>query len=120
MEKLTVTYLEHSAWAVETFSTVFIFDYSKPPKEDSFVDLIRLQSKPVYFFSSHIHGDHYSKKLNKAVSQYANMKFITGGFSSVFDNSIAILLMSTRNSEICCTFFLYMFFLLLCHNFLLF
>jgi len=90
MENTTVTYLGHSAWIVETIKSFFIFDYDKPPKKNSLVDLSKLQGKPTYFFSTHSHGDHYSKRLNQEVSRHANMKFITGDFKTVFDNSIAI------------------------------
>jgi len=90
MGKTTITYLGHSAWIVETSETVCVFDYDKPPGENSPLDLNKLQDKPAYFFSSHKHGDHYSARLNEAVSHYANMRFITGGFRSGYGNSIEI------------------------------
>jgi len=90
MDKTTVTYLGHSAWIVETPDLIYVFDYDKTPRENRLVDLDKLQAKPVYFFASHTHGDHYSARLNEAVSQRANMKFITGGFKSRFSNSIAV------------------------------
>jgi len=90
MDKTTVTYLGHSAWIVESPNEFLIFDYDKPPSEGGPVDLSKLQGKPVYFFSSHRHGDHYSARLNEAASRYAHMKFITGGFKSKYNNSIAI------------------------------
>jgi len=90
MNKTTVTYFGHSAWSVESAESIFIFDYDKPPKENSFIDLTKFQGKPVFFFSSHNHGDHYNARLSEAVSKYANMKFITGGFNASFENSISI------------------------------
>ncbi|MDR2649496.1 MAG: MBL fold metallo-hydrolase [Clostridiales bacterium] len=90
MEKTTVTYLGHSGWIVETHKSYFIFDYDKPPGENSALDLTKLHGKPAYFFSSHKHGDHYNKTLNQAVSRFANMKFITGGFHAPFEGNIAM------------------------------
>ena len=90
MNKATVTYLGHSAWIVESPDEILVFDYDKPPSEGSPLDLNKLQGKPVYFFSSHRHGDHYNAHLNEAVSRYANMKYITGGFKSKYNNSMAI------------------------------
>jgi L-ascorbate metabolism protein UlaG (beta-lactamase superfamily) len=90
MENTTVTYLGHSAWIVETTRAYFIFDYDKPPRENSALDLSKLQDKPAYFFSSHKHGDHYNKSLNRAVSEFANMKFITGDFHAAFERNIAM------------------------------
>ena len=97
MEKTIVTYLGHSAWSVETPKNLFIFDYDKPPKKGSYIDLSGMKDKPVYFFSSHNHGDHYSKRLNQEVSQQNNMIFITGGFHAAFNNSITIMPRQTKN-----------------------
>ena len=90
MDKTTVTYLGHSAWIVETPSLFYIFDYDKPPNENSLLDLNKLQGKPVYFFSSHRHGDHYNARLHEAASRYAHMTFITGGFRTRYDNTVTI------------------------------
>jgi len=90
MDKTKVTYLGHSAWIVETSELIYVFDYDKPAREGSLVDLNKLRDKPVYFFSSHKHGDHYSGRLHEAVSRYANMTFITGGFRAKYQNSIAM------------------------------
>ena len=96
MEKTTVTYLGHSAWKIETPDSFFIFDYDKPLEKNSPADLLKLQGKPAYFFASHEHGDHYNRRLNKSVSQYANMRFITGGFAAAYDNNIALQPRQTR------------------------
>ena len=90
MDKTTVTYLGHSAWIVDTPNSTYIFDYDKPPKVNSIIDLNKLQSKQVYVFSTHNHGDHYSTRLNEAVSRFPEMTFIAGGFNSRFRNNIII------------------------------
>ena len=91
MDRVTVTYLGHSAWIVDSPDSIYIFDYDKPPGKNNNLDLNKLQGKPVYFFASHVHGDHYSARLSGAVAQYANMTFITGGFRSKNKNDISIM-----------------------------
>ena len=54
---MNITYIHHSAFLAETESACLLFDYFEgelPP--------IPLQ-KPLYVLASHIHGDHFSKKI---------------------------------------------------------
>jgi len=69
---------------------IYVFDYDKPPRENSLLDLNKLQDKPVIFFASHRHGDHYSARLDEEISRYANMTYIIGGFRSRYNKSVTI------------------------------
>ena len=54
---MTITYIHHSAFLVETDSACLLFDYfdgELPPISEE---------KPLYILSSHIHGDHFSEKI---------------------------------------------------------
>ena len=54
---MTITYIHHSAFLVETDSACLLFDYfdgDLPPIPEE---------KPLYVLSSHIHGDHFSEKI---------------------------------------------------------
>ena len=52
---VSVTYIEHSGFMVDLSDKALVFDYYKGeiPKTD----------KPLYFFASHSHKDHFNKKI---------------------------------------------------------
>lgn len=58
---VTITYLAHSGFAVETDSKVLVFDYYKDPA--GVVDAYARGTKPLWFFVSHLHGDHFTRRI---------------------------------------------------------
>ena len=59
MDKVTVTYIKHSGFLVETKESYLLFDYWEGKLPELQYD------KELYVFSSHAHHDHYTniKKL---------------------------------------------------------
>ena len=58
---MTLTYIFHSGFALETEHAVLIFDYWLDPKDilPSFLQ----KNKPLYVFSSHFHEDHFNREI---------------------------------------------------------
>ena len=54
---MKIQYIKHSGFLVEFEHAVLIFDYYKGTFE------LPDQSKEIYFFASHKHGDHFSHKI---------------------------------------------------------
>lgn len=67
---MKVTYLSHSGYMVEIGGSVLIFDYykGKLPK-------IREESK-IYVFVSHVHPDHFNRKIFGWDKIYPNIRYI--------------------------------------------
>ncbi|NCC75012.1 MAG: hypothetical protein EOM08_01100, partial [Clostridia bacterium] len=79
--RLTIHYLAHSAWLVETARRFLIFDYGVLPARDESAagslasgclgiqsqqpDWLGATSKPVFVFASHQHRDHYHPGLHQ-------------------------------------------------------
>lgn len=54
---MTITYIHHSSFLVQTESACLLFDYFE-------ADLPPIpRDKPLYIFSSHVHEDHFSKRI---------------------------------------------------------
>lgn len=60
---LTLSYLHHSGFAVETPTKVLVFDYYKDPA-GIVKNYCAAGKKPVWFFVSHNHGDHFNPKIS--------------------------------------------------------
>jgi L-ascorbate metabolism protein UlaG (beta-lactamase superfamily) len=80
-----IWYLDHSTWLVQTGSRFLLFDYGDyPPRpasgtqDDGRLDLAGLASLPLYAFSSHRHGDHYSLALQRTLSTRPQSMFFLG------------------------------------------
>jgi L-ascorbate metabolism protein UlaG (beta-lactamase superfamily) len=58
---LKLSYLGHSGFAVETATKVLIFDYFQDPA--GIVDAYAAAPKPLWFFVSHWHGDHFNRHM---------------------------------------------------------
>ncbi len=70
---MKVTYIFHSGFLVETESVALVFDYYKDPARV----LDRLDgSRPVYFFSSHRHPDHFVPAIFSLGKRFGNHKFL--------------------------------------------
>lgn len=67
---IKITYLEHSGFAVEYDDYVLIFDYYKGnlPQFD--------KDKKVCVFASHVHYDHFKKKIFTWTEKYENIHYI--------------------------------------------
>lgn len=61
--KTRVTYLDHSGFAVEHDDVVVVFDYYKDPANKLTKILHRNIDKPVLFFVSHHHDDHFNREI---------------------------------------------------------
>lgn len=67
---MKVTYIYHSSFLVELDSVNLLFDYYKG--EIPTMDL----EKPLIVFASHVHGDHFSKKIFKLMESHSNIQYI--------------------------------------------
>ena len=67
---IKITYLEHSGFAVECDDYVLIFDYYKGnlPQFD--------KDKKICVFASHMHYDHFKKKIFTWAEEYENIHYI--------------------------------------------
>lgn len=58
---IQITYLAHSGFAVETATKVLVFDYYQD--EQRIVRRYADGEKPLWFFVSHWHGDHFNRHI---------------------------------------------------------
>ena len=65
---MTVTYIHHSAFLVETESACLLFDYF----EGELPEIL----KPLYVLASHSHGDHFSEKIFSLADGRENTVFL--------------------------------------------
>ena len=56
---MTLTYIFHSGFVLETEQSILVFDYWMDPC--GVMDGVLLSEKPLYVFSSHFHEDHFTK-----------------------------------------------------------
>lgn len=56
---MTLTYIFHSGFALETAACLLVFDYWMDPSE--VIPRLMGRGKPVYVFSSHFHEDHFTR-----------------------------------------------------------
>ena len=54
---MTLTYILHSCFVLETERAILIFDYWFDP--ENILHQFQLKEKPIYVFSSHFHEDHF-------------------------------------------------------------
>ena len=73
---MTLTYIFHSGFALETDEALLIFDYWMDPA--CVVPRLLNGAKRVYVFSSHFHEDHFSREILEWKSKYpaANFSYI--------------------------------------------
>jgi len=71
---MIITYIHHSCFLVETKSCAMIFDYYTD--DGSLGEIISKLDKPLYVFSSHFHGDHFSPQIFKWRGNKADIKYI--------------------------------------------
>ena len=58
---MTLTYIFHSGFVLETEQSILVFDYWMDPS--GVMDGVLLSEKPLYVFSSHFHEDHFTKEI---------------------------------------------------------
>ena len=67
---MKITYIHHSAFLVETETANLLFDYF----EGALPEI--LAAKPLYVFSSHWHGDHFSEVIFDLANEREDITFI--------------------------------------------
>lgn len=58
---MTLTYIFHSGFVLETEQSILVFDYWMDPS--GVMDGVLKSEKPMYVFSSHFHEDHFTKEI---------------------------------------------------------
>lgn len=61
--KTKVTYLDHSGFLVETPEAILVFDYYRDPSHQVKKTLEAVPDKPVFFFVTHHHSDHFNPDI---------------------------------------------------------
>lgn len=71
---MTITYIFHSGFSVETESCILLFDYWKDPA--GVIPALLSSQKPMYIFSSHFHEDHFCREVLKWKAQKPDITYI--------------------------------------------
>ena len=71
---MTLTYIFHSGFALETEQSILVFDYWMDPS--GVMDGVLRSRKPMYVFSSHFHEDHFTKDIFEWKKQKPNITYI--------------------------------------------
>lgn len=70
MEQMKVTYIHHSSFLVELPAFLLLFDYT----EGTLPALC--ETKPLYVFASHRHGDHFSSRIFELAERHPLVRYI--------------------------------------------
>ena len=62
--KGTLYFLHHSGFIFETETMIWVFDYYQDPAH-RLQELLKNTQKKVYFFVSHVHGDHFNPEIGR-------------------------------------------------------
>lgn len=65
MKPIDIYFLHHSGFILELETMILVFDYFQDP-EDRLGEVLNRSHKNLYFFVSHVHGDHF----NPAIRQF--------------------------------------------------
>ena len=71
---MTLTYIFHSGFVLETEQSILVFDYWLDPS--GVMDSVILSEKPMYVFSSHFHEDHFTKDIFEWKKQREGVTYI--------------------------------------------
>ena len=71
---MTLTYIFHSGFVLETEQSILLFDYWMDPS--GVMDGVLRSEKPMYVFSSHFHEDHFTKEIFEWKKQKLNITYI--------------------------------------------
>lgn len=64
MKPVDLYFLHHSGFMLELETMILVFDYYLDPLK-RLEDHLEKTDKPVYFFVSHVHGDHFNRAIRK-------------------------------------------------------
>lgn len=70
---MTLTYIFHSGFALETAACLLVFDYWMDPS--GVIPRLMGRGKPVYVFSSHFHEDHFTREIFSWKERYPSCSF---------------------------------------------
>ena len=71
---MTLTYIFHSGFVLETEQSILVFDYWLDPS--GVMDSVIQSEKPMYVFSSHFHEDHFTKEIFEWKKQREGVTYI--------------------------------------------
>ena len=71
---MTLTYIFHSGFVLETEQSILLFDYWMDPS--GVMDGVLRSEKPMYVFSSHFHEDHFTKEIFEWKKQREGITYI--------------------------------------------
>ncbi len=71
---MTITYIFHSGFAIETKEAILVFDYWHDPA--NVMQRLMNVPKPMYVFSSHFHEDHFTKRIFEWRARKGGVKYI--------------------------------------------
>ena len=71
---MTLTYIFHSCFVLETEQSVLIFDYWLDPTDT--MSRFLQKGKPTYVFASHFHEDHFSRSIFEWRKQRSDITYI--------------------------------------------
>ena len=71
---MTLTYIFHSGFVLETEQSILVFDYWLDPS--GVMDSVLRSEKPMYVFSSHFHEDHFTKEIFEWKKQKPDITYI--------------------------------------------
>ena len=71
---MTLTYIFHSGFVLETEQSILVFDYWLDPC--GVMDSVLRSEKPMYVFSSHFHEDHFTNEIFEWKKQKPNITYI--------------------------------------------
>ena len=71
---MTLTYIFHSGFVLETEQSILVFDYWLDPS--GVMDSVLRSEKPMYVFSSHFHEDHFTNEIFEWKKQKPNITYI--------------------------------------------
>ena len=71
---MTLTYIFHSGFVLETEQSILVFDYWLDPS--GVMDSVLWSEKPMYVFSSHFHEDHFTNEIFEWKKQKPNITYI--------------------------------------------
>ena len=91
---MTLTYIFHSGFVLETEQSILLFDYWMDPS--GVMDGVLRSEKPMYVFSSHFHEDHFTKE--RASKEDANVWLAKGGTWS--DDVISVWALGSTDSGV--------------------
>ena len=70
---MTLAYIHHSGFALETESFIMVFDYWMDPA--GIMPTLCDKGKHIYVFSSHFHEDHFTREIFSWKEQYTSTNF---------------------------------------------